>query len=88
MDDLEDRFTNLYSMENKDNKNRKLTKAEELSNIQQSRNLTDKESNQFAILTGNTNQNSKVKKAEIKKPTIENPFPEVGNSFGGYEQFL
>ena len=88
MDDLEDRFTNLYSMGNKDNKNRKLTKAEELSNIQQSRNLTDKESNQFAILTGNTNQNSKVKKAEIKKPTIENPFPEVGNSFGGYEQFL
>lgn len=85
MDDLEDRFTNLYSMGNKGNNNRKLTKAEELSNIQQTRNLTDKEANQFAILTG---QKPKVNKAEIKKPTIENPFPEVGNSFGGYEQFL
>ncbi len=88
MDDLEDRFTNLYSMGNKDNNNRKLTKAEELSNTQQERFLTDKESKQLAILTGNTNQKSKVKKAEIKKPTMSNPFPEVGNSFGGYEQFL
>ena len=87
MDDLEDRFTNLYSMGNKDNKNRTLTKAEELSNIQQERFLTDKEAKQLAILTGQK-PNSKTKKAEVKKPTIENPFPEVGNNFGGYEQFL
>jgi len=87
MDDLEDRFTNLYSMGNKDNKNRKLTKAEELSNIQQERDLTEKERQQLGTLTGTLEKPKKKKIEYAADGTWVNPFPNNTN-FGGYEQFL
>ena len=87
MDDLESRFTKLYGMSNKNNKNRKLTKAEELYQIRQERDLTEKERQQLGILTGTLEKPKKKKIEYAQDGTWANPFPNKTN-FGGYEQFL
>jgi hypothetical protein len=56
MSDLDSKFNNLYNMGGGNNPERKLTQAERLRGIQQTRHLTDQEAKKLAILDGKNHQ--------------------------------